>query len=640
MDINMHTSVTFVFILDPMTQMIGFLPVEDKPFALFKQLQQINIQMQNLQHHIRTVSTPALQQINAQLLQLNYISNPTHYFQLQQQQSVLFHTVQQQQQQHRTLKQKAHKIQNAYQKARNPDHPTSETSPQHKPIHLPKPPSLQATDSSKSTVLSMIIEHDSEINDDVTSTESAEYQLTSSMADTIPEGTANELLNEMNQNAADDHTTPLCMNDGEAHKYSITDLISFEPQFVHINWCQHEEIPLDIRFIDHRTFMDDMLAVISRRCVDRFSDRHEKMCSDDTKRKTMKKLKGILNKMTPTKFAKIAKQTMDIILVYAQTKDEMEDILRLILEFGTRQSVFSEEYAKLIEHVFGYLPRLRMICEYDWIVSDDELSKTFRNMVIIECQSLFDVYINHSVIDMDDSPDEEEEYDVELLEVRKAKQKKTFINFLKLCGDLYNVNMIKMGVIYKGIIDELLPPKNDHVSAIDIEGICALFKQCGDKLDEENALRVDVYLNRVKQLANGFGFRTKCLVDGIREMRLKDWTHRIQKEKPKELDVLKKEFDEEQQKQSQKRTHERRSRSTSKRRDKSRYYEYDSYKPRRSHSEHARKRRAKAKRYRQEEDDYYYGNGYDGDEYRGYERRDASYNHSRSHQHRSYGDYY
>eukprot|EP01084_Bolivina_argentea_P023416 43677_1 len=595
---------------EPFDPTIGFLPVEDKPFALFQQLQQMNTQMQKLQHQIRTVSTPALQQINSQLLQLHYISNPTYYLQLQQQQSVLFLTVQQQQQQYRTLKQKVHKIQTAYQKARNPD--ATPEKPQNKAIHPPKAPSLQATDSSKSTVLSMIIEHDcAEITDDVASTESAEYQLTSSIADTIPETT-----------------------------YSITDLISFEPQFVHINWCQHEEIPLDIRFIDDRTFMDDMLAVISRRCVDRFSDRHEKMCSDDTKRKTMKKLKGILNKMTPTKFAKIAKQTMDIILVYAQTKDEMEDILRLILEFGTRQSVFSEEYAKLIEHVFGYLPRLRMICEYDWIVSDDELSKTFRNMVIIECQSLFDVYINHSVIDMDDSPDEEEEYDVELLEVRKAKQKKTFINFLKLCGDLYNVNMIKMGVIYKGIIDELLPPKNDHVSAIDIEGICALFKQCGDKLDEENALRVDVYLNRVKQLANGFGFRTKCLVDGIREMRLKDWTHRIQKEKPKELDVLKKEFDEEQQKQSQKRTHERRSRSTSKRRDKSRYYEYDSYKPRRSHSEHARKRRAKAKRYRQEEDDYYYGNGYDGDEYRGYERRDASYNHSRSHQHRSYGDYY
>eukprot|EP01083_Nonionella_stella_P202478 739695_1 len=116
MDINMHTSVTFVFILDPMTQMIGFLPVEDKPFALFQQLQQMNTQMQKLQHEIRTVSTPALQQINSQLLQLHYISNPTYYLQLQQQQSVLFLTVQQQQQQYRTLKQKVHKIQTAYQK--------------------------------------------------------------------------------------------------------------------------------------------------------------------------------------------------------------------------------------------------------------------------------------------------------------------------------------------------------------------------------------------------------------------------------------------------------------------------------------------------------------------------------------------
>eukprot|EP00483_Globobulimina_turgida_P012223 UN12245 len=104
--------------------------------------------------------------------------------------------------------------------------------------------------------------------------------------------------------------------------------------------------------------------------------------------------------------------------------------------------------------------------------------------------------------------------------------------------------MMHSGVIYKGIINELF---NNKVSQIDIEAICQLFKECGQKLDNENTKYVNKYLGKMKKQAKKFDFRTKCLVDGIEEMRRKDWTDRIKKDTPKQLDEIKQEFDKEQQ---------------------------------------------------------------------------------------------
>ncbi len=80
----------------------------------------------------------------------------------------------------------------------------------------------------------------------------------------------------------------------------------------------------------------------------------------------------------------------------------------------------------------------------------------------------------------------------------KLKNKKEFIAFLKLCGDLYNINMMNSSIIYKCIIDKLI--KNDCI-CIDIEAICMLFKECRNKLDLENTNLVSKYLKRIKRLS-------------------------------------------------------------------------------------------------------------------------------------------
>merc|ERR1712228_1014148 len=56
---------------------------------------------------------------------------------------------------------------------------------------------------------------------------------------------------------------------------------------------------------------------------------------------------------------------------------------------------------------------------------------------------------------------------------------------------------------------------------------------------------VDKYLQKLSTHVRKFDFRTKVLVDEIKEMRARDWKHRLKKEVAKTLDELHKDIQEE-----------------------------------------------------------------------------------------------
>ena len=259
-----------------------------------------------------------------------------------------------------------------------------------------------------------------------------------------------------------------------------------------------------------------------------------------------KKLRGILNKMTPEKFAKIAAQTMDVVKVFAENKEMMDIIIEVVLGFAIQIPVFGDQYAKLCQHLKAHLPKLGMVCEFQWVLDDPDLSNTFRQTVIIQTNNLFREYLNHSPDDIDLDDDGKKIQDFEYLELKKSKLKNNFFAVMTLVAELYNVELVNSKVIYRGIFDTLLPPKNNKLSSIDLEGLCRLFQRCGKTLDKAVSRDVDRYIQKLRSHARKFDFRTKVLVDGIVEMRKNRWKARIKKEKAKTMDEIKEEFDEQQ----------------------------------------------------------------------------------------------
>ena len=339
-------------------------------------------------------------------------------------------------------------------------------------------------------------------------------------------------------------------------RYDVMQLIKLQKNHMSVNWSSSllKNIPRSVRLhlrlpsgYSNDKYMEDVVAMFMRKSSNPWlAASHTGKAPKDRKEKCIKKLTGVLNKMTPEKFTKIAKQTLDIVNEYAETKDQMEVIVGLVLKFGIKQPVFGSQYAELCNHLYDYLNRLRMVCEFEWVIQDKDLSKTFRNMVIQQTNDLFTTHRNHSPPDIHLDEDGKKIMDEEYLELKISKKKDNFFAVMILVAELYNVELIKKNLVYKGLFEVLLPPQNTKLSAIDLEGLCRLLKRCGKKLDEQGERHVSKYLQKLQSHARKFDFRTKVLVDEVNEMRSNGWKHRLKKETAKTKEEIRDEFEKEQ----------------------------------------------------------------------------------------------
>eukprot|EP00486_Rosalina_sp_Unknown_P008148 CAMPEP_0201591524 /NCGR_PEP_ID=MMETSP0190_2-20130828/189676_1 /ASSEMBLY_ACC=CAM_ASM_000263 /TAXON_ID=37353 /ORGANISM="Rosalina sp." /LENGTH=657 /DNA_ID=CAMNT_0048049897 /DNA_START=53 /DNA_END=2026 /DNA_ORIENTATION=- len=315
--------------------------------------------------------------------------------------------------------------------------------------------------------------------------------------------------------------------------YGVKELLSTQAQFLEIDWRyeNYKDVPIDARFVskgvNNVKYMENVVAMFMRKSANAWvPPSHTGKRATDKKVILRKKLRGILNKMTPEKFAKIAAQTMDIVKVFAENKEMMDIIIEVVLGFAIQIPVFGDQYAKLCQHLKAHLPKLGMVCEFQWILDDPDLSNTFRKIVITQTNDLFKSYRNHSPGDIDLDEDGKKIEDQEELDIKKSKLKNNFLAVMTLVAELYNAELVSAKVIFRGIFDALLPPSNKTLSSIDIEGLCRVFERCGKTLEEKESRGVDRYLQKLMSHARKFDFRTKVIVDNIKEMRSKGWEAR------------------------------------------------------------------------------------------------------------------
>lgn len=356
--------------------------------------------------------------------------------------------------------------------------------------------------------------------------------------------TFNESESEAEDENEDGITTAPRGPEGDEIRYSVSTLLEHRKDYLMIKWSEHD-IPQRVRMffngVNNEKYMEDVDAMFRRRAAPGEAwvpDIVKTVVEKKTKKERLfKKLTGVLNKMTPDKFDRIAKQSMDIVNEFAATEPEMNLILALILKFGIKQPAFCNQYAKLCNHLHDHLHKLAMISDYDWIAKDEDISGTFRRMVITQTNDLFTTLKEHSPAEeptMTDGSDGKEprklSMDPEDVELRKAKRKDAFFAVMVLVAALYNVDLIKKTLVYKGVLKMFLPKEAVTLTAIDMEGVCRLFKCCGKKLDKESSNYVDRFIKRLDVQAKKFDFRTQVLVDDVKEMRANRWEERIKKE--------------------------------------------------------------------------------------------------------------
>ncbi|CAD7935333.1 unnamed protein product [Amoebophrya sp. A120] len=176
---------------------------------------------------------------------------------------------------------------------------------------------------------------------------------------------------------------------------------------------------------------------------------------------TLKKIKGILNKLSPQKFDSLADQLKEVITC----PDDVEMFAEQIFDKVVKQHNFLELYTDMCV-------RLNSWCQEGTIASVDP--KSFRSILLNRCQSSFEKYLHEPEPNLE-ATEMHSQLEVETL------YKKCMLGTVKFVGKLI-VNELLASRLILMICDSLLESPGDTIK---VENLTVFLKVIGPEFDKD-----------------------------------------------------------------------------------------------------------------------------------------------------------
>ncbi|XP_064601391.1 eukaryotic translation initiation factor 4 gamma 2-like [Liolophura sinensis] len=227
-----------------------------------------------------------------------------------------------------------------------------------------------------------------------------------------------------------------------------------------------------------------------------------------------RKVRGILNKLTPDKFDKLS---LELLNVGIESQVILKGIILLIFEKALEEPKYSTLYAQLCHRLCEDAPNFE---------PPNSNISTFRRLLLNKCQDEFE---NRSkateVYDKRDLPLDDEEH--EQYHVAKGKM----LGNIKFIGELGKLEMLHEGILHKCIKQLLEKKKNVPVRdmAEDLECLCQIMRTVGRRLDTPKAKAwMDQYFVRIAAFACNMELpsRIRFMLQDVLELRRKKWVPR------------------------------------------------------------------------------------------------------------------
>lgn len=228
-----------------------------------------------------------------------------------------------------------------------------------------------------------------------------------------------------------------------------------------------------------------------------------------------RRVRGILNKITPEKFEKLSADILNIIGQGSPTI--FKGVILLIFEKALDEPKYSSMYAQLCKRLAEQAPNFES--------SDDKIT-TFKRLLLRQCRDEFE---NRAAVSSaydkrigNLSGDEEE---------NRFLAKRKMLGNIKFIGELGKLEMLHDSILHR-CCEQLLvgrrkQPIHDQIE--DLECLAHLFKTCGRVLDTAKAKPlVDQYFDRLRAIIanNDTPTRIKFLLQDVIEMRENRWMPR------------------------------------------------------------------------------------------------------------------
>ncbi|CAO1427783.1 unnamed protein product [Diamesa serratosioi] len=233
-----------------------------------------------------------------------------------------------------------------------------------------------------------------------------------------------------------------------------------------------------------------------------------------------RKVRGILNKLTPEKFLQLSD---DLLSQNLNSPKVLNGVIHLIFEKALDEPKYSSMYAQLCKRLSEEAPNFE---------TEPDNKCTFLRLLLSVCRDKFEnrsqfsekIYAATVQTANDCEPDDEE---------RKHVAKQKILGNVKFIGELFKLDMLSESVLHK-MLERLLDKKSRSYPTLedrcdDIECLSAIFRTCGKNLDTEKSKKlIDQYFDIMEYKSNSSKYpaRIRFLLRDVIELRKELWQPR------------------------------------------------------------------------------------------------------------------
>jgi len=254
----------------------------------------------------------------------------------------------------------------------------------------------------------------------------------------------------------------------------------------------------------------------------------EMQTDDPDEEKRQKTFKGLLNKLTPSNFARMYEKIKEVEIANAKT---LKGLIDQIFDKALTETTFCPLYSDLCKLLTSEMP------EFD--EEGDKRKLTFRRLLLNKCQNEFEkgdaaVRAAEEAEAADESAMSAEERQSRLREAKKERIRS--LGNMQFIGFLFKKGMLTERIIHNCIVDLLR--EEEKPKPEDIECLCQLLSTVGSLLPQGDVL--DAYFCRIGRLSKSPKLETRhkfMLLDLI-ELKDRRWVERREKEGPKKIEEI------------------------------------------------------------------------------------------------------
>ncbi|KAM4589651.1 eukaryotic translation initiation factor 4 gamma 1-like isoform 1-T1 [Fundulus diaphanus] len=247
-----------------------------------------------------------------------------------------------------------------------------------------------------------------------------------------------------------------------------------------------------------------------------------------------KRVRSILNKLTPQKFQQLMKQVQELTV---DTEERLKGVIDLTFEKAISEPDFSVAYANMCRCLSGLK-----------VITPDKpgANVNFRKLLLNRCQKEFekdkddDEIFEKKQKELEAASGEEvKQRLIEELEEAKDKARRRSLGNIKFIGELFKLKMLTEVIMHDCIVKLL---KNHDEESL--ECLCRLLSTIGKDLDFEKAKpRMDQYFNQMEKIIKErkTTSRIRFMLQDVLDLRRNNWIPRRGDQGPKTIDQIHKE---------------------------------------------------------------------------------------------------